>query len=73
MRATPTGVSAMIDGHGRIASQKLGLGDAGIIDAQLSPALRPTLYSRLGEAPLAAMLVLSAVLGTAGFARRAKN
>ncbi len=73
VRSTPTGVSAVIDAHGRIVGDKLGLGDAGIIDARLPPPLKPTVYSRLGEAPLAAMLVLSAILAAAGFARRAKN
>ena len=73
VRSTPTGVSAVIDAHGRIVGDKLGLGEAGIIDARLPPPLKPTVYSRLGEAPLAAMLVLSAILAAAGFARRAKN
>ena len=40
VRATPTGVSAVIDAYGRIApGARLGLGGLGVIDAPLPPAL----------------------------------
>ncbi len=59
-RATPTGVSAMIDAYGRIPpGESLGLGKTGDIDAVLPPALPITTYGRVGDAPLAAMLILS--------------
>ena len=59
-RATPTGVSAMIDAYGRILpGQSLGLGKSGDIDALLPPALPISTYGRVGEAPLAALLILS--------------
>ncbi|MEI9965508.1 MAG: apolipoprotein N-acyltransferase [Caulobacteraceae bacterium] len=62
VRATPTGVSAIIDAYGRILpGAKLELGRSGVIDAPLPPALRNTTYSRLGDAPLAAFLTLSAL------------
>ena len=60
VRATPTGLSAMIDAHGRITpGEQLGQGAFGVIDAPLPPALEPTLYDRLGDWPFAAMLTLS--------------
>ena len=63
-RATPTGVSAMIDAYGRILpGQSLGLGKSGDIDAALPRALPITTYGRVGEAPLAGLLVLSLLAG----------
>jgi apolipoprotein N-acyltransferase len=59
-RATPTGVSAMIDAYGRIpAGDALGLGKTGVIDAELPPALPITTYGRAGDLPLAGLLILS--------------
>ncbi|MEO7027457.1 MAG: apolipoprotein N-acyltransferase, partial [Caulobacteraceae bacterium] len=64
LRATPTGVSAVVDAFGRVPrGAALGLGATGIIDAALPPALGPTLYDRLGDAPFAAMLILSLLAG----------
>jgi len=49
-RATPTGVSAMIDAYGRIApGASLAQGAMGVIDRPLPPALPPTLFVRFGE------------------------
>jgi apolipoprotein N-acyltransferase len=60
VRATPTGVSAVIDAYGRIApGEQLDQGATGVIDAPLPPALKPTLFSRIGDLPLLAMLVVS--------------
>lgn len=47
-RAANTGVSAMIDAHGRVLSQ-LGMGQAGWLDVALPGALPPTLYARTGD------------------------
>jgi apolipoprotein N-acyltransferase len=71
IRSTPTGVSAVIDAHGRrLPRQSLGLGRAGVIDARLPSPAAPTLYSRLGEIPFLLMLALSAAAWMAGRRRR---
>ena len=72
VRATPTGISAIIDAYGRVVpGKRLGLGAYGVIDGALPPALRPTLYDRLGDVPLFLMLIVS-LAGAAppGLARR---
>lgn len=57
VRATPTGVSAVIDAYGRIAPRaSLGQGKMGVIDAVLPPALPPTPFSRWGEAPFVLLM-----------------
>ena len=69
IRATPTGLSAVIDAFGRIApGQRLAEGALGIIDAPLPAALPPTLFDRLGEAPFLLMLIVSLV-GVRGLSR----
>ncbi|HEY2179308.1 MAG TPA: apolipoprotein N-acyltransferase [Caulobacteraceae bacterium] len=60
VRATPTGVSAVIDAAGR-PTARLGEGVFGIIDRPLPPALAPTPFSRWGDLPLLAMLLISLV------------
>jgi apolipoprotein N-acyltransferase len=60
-RATPTGVSAMIDAYGRTVA-RLDLGQAGVIDAALPPPAPTTLYRRWGEWPFALMMMLAATL-----------
>ncbi|WP_319824496.1 apolipoprotein N-acyltransferase [Thalassovita sp.] len=67
-RAANTGVSAMIDPWGRITAQ-IPLGQAGWVDAALSAPLRPTLYARTGDLPVALLAV--AMLLAAGFTPRA--
>lgn len=72
IRATPTGISAIVDAYGRVVrGKRLGLGAYGVIDGPLPPALRPTLYDRLGDVPLFLMLIVS-LAGAAppGLARR---
>ncbi len=60
VRATPTGVSAIIDAYGRVLPGKLlGQGAYGTIDALLPPALAPTVFDRWGEAPFLIMLLAS--------------
>ncbi|MFI4974273.1 MAG: apolipoprotein N-acyltransferase [Caulobacterales bacterium] len=62
VRATPTGVSAIIDAYGRVLPGKLlGQGAYGVIDAPLPPALPPTGFHFLGEEPFFLMLLLSIV------------
>lgn len=50
VRATPTGVSAIIDAYGRADGEnRLGPGKSGVIDALLPAALENTYFSRLGD------------------------
>jgi len=62
-RATPTGVTAMIDAYGRPTAGRLGLGREGVIDAVLPPPLPPTPYVRWGDAAFAVMVALGAGAG----------
>ena len=64
IRATPTGISAIIDAHGQIL-QSLPLGTDGRIDAVIPRAKAPTLFARFGNViPLAfaGLLILAALL-----------
>lgn len=58
IRAAQTGVSAMIDGKGRVTAE-IPLGGAGHVDATLPPALAPTLYSRTSDVPVLIFLALA--------------
>ena len=74
VRATPTGVSAIIDAQGRIVPGKsLGLGAFGVIDARLPPAAAETLYSRWGDLPFGGLIVLSAGAWLAGRGRHPRS
>ncbi|HEX7947061.1 MAG TPA: apolipoprotein N-acyltransferase, partial [Phenylobacterium sp.] len=71
IRATPTGVSAIIDSEGRVLPKKrLGLRGYGVIDARLPSAAAPTPYSRWGDAPFAGLLLLSIAAWFVGRRRR---
>ncbi len=60
VRATPTGISAIIDAYGRAPkAERLRPGAYGVIDAPLPPALAPTLYDQYGDTPFFLMLLLS--------------
>jgi apolipoprotein N-acyltransferase len=62
IRATPTGVSALIDARGRIIpGARLNLGQLGIIDGNLPNVGSPTLFSRVGHWPFALLLLISIV------------
>jgi apolipoprotein N-acyltransferase len=56
LRAANTGVSAVIDGAGRVLAE-LPLGEAGYLDAALPPPLRVTPYSRTGDWPVLVALI----------------
>ena len=58
IRAANTGVSAVIDAYGRVVTS-LPLDTAGVLDATLPGALSPTPYSRLGDRPVAIILLLA--------------
>lgn len=71
VRATPTGVSALIDPWGRIVEGKrLNPGESGVIDARLPRPLPPTLYSRFGELGFALMMLACAAGGVWPVLRR---
>jgi apolipoprotein N-acyltransferase len=63
VRATPTGVSAVIDAYGRVRpGARLGLGGLGVIDAALPQALPPTPFSHNGDLYFGGLLLLSAAV-----------
>ncbi len=71
-RATPTGVSAMIDPYGRpVEGKTLTSGQRGVIDVRMPTALEPTLYSGLGDLPALLLIGLSLLVGWLGARRRA--
>lgn len=57
LRVANTGVSAVIDARGGIV-QSLALGETGFLDAPLPGALPATPYSRLGDLPVVALLLM---------------
>ena len=66
IRSTPTGVSAVIDPYGRIQpGQRLGINEAGVIDAPLPAALQPTLYSRWRDLPFWVMILIGVAVAAA--------
>lgn len=48
IRAGNNGISAVVDGHGRIIS-RLNLNDVGVVDASLPKPIKPTIYSYFGD------------------------
>ncbi len=66
IRATPTGISALIAADGAVL-HSLPMGEAGRIDARVPPALPPTVFALYGH--VAAML-LGAILLIGGLATR---
>jgi len=67
-RAANTGISAMIDGNGRIQAQ-LPLGTMGVVDSRLPLALPPTPYERFGDLVFLLFLV-TATFAAFAFAQR---
>lgn len=60
VRVANTGVSAVIDGKGRV-THALALNEAGYLDAPLPPALPPTIYAQSGDWPVIVLLILLAL------------
>ena len=65
VRAANTGISAVVDGYGRIVA-RLGLGLGGVVDAPLPPPLPATIYAIWGNS-IAGWLIAATLLG--GWAR----
>lgn len=63
VRATPTGISAVIDADGQLLAA-LPLGKAGFLDTRLPPPHRTTVFAQLGN-PLPLGLALAILLGVA--------
>ncbi|HWU78825.1 MAG TPA: apolipoprotein N-acyltransferase, partial [Caulobacter sp.] len=62
LRATPTGVSAVIDARGRIVpGTRLDLGQAGVIDATIPGKGEVTPFDDFGDLAFLALLLISAV------------
>ncbi|MEM6745482.1 MAG: apolipoprotein N-acyltransferase, partial [Pseudomonadota bacterium] len=59
VRSANTGISAIIDAHGRVVAS-LPLNEAGAVQAPLPPPLTPTFYARLGDLPFLGLLALCA-------------
>lgn len=68
-RAANTGVSAMIDAHGRIRAS-LPLGAQGVVDSPLPSTVAPTPFVRAGNLPLIAIGAIFAAGVLSGVARR---
>jgi apolipoprotein N-acyltransferase len=64
VRAANTGISAVIDAHGRIIRQ-LPLGGKGVIDSSLPQAIPAPPYTRIGDLAFFLMVVAAAAIGLA--------
>ncbi len=73
IRSTPTGISAVVDAHGRIV-KALPWREPGIIDAQLPTSTEPTVFARFGNViPLLlgfALIIAAIALGRSRRYRR---
>ena len=63
IRAANNGISAVIDGQGRVR-QWLGMNVHGVIDSALPEAVAPPLYSRFGDWIFLAAIAIAAVAAT---------
>ena len=64
LRAANTGVSAVIDAHGRVLAA-LDMQQEGVIDHAIPPAREPTPYGRWGDGTLIALLMFAVAVLTA--------
>ncbi len=68
LRSANTGISAVIDAKGRVL-QTLALNSDGFLDADVPPALAPTPYSRTGDGPVGAVILILLLALTLGRVR----
>ncbi|MBV9834233.1 MAG: apolipoprotein N-acyltransferase [Alphaproteobacteria bacterium] len=61
IRVANTGITAVIDGGGRVLRQ-LAMNVEGVIDERLPPALSPTPYGQYGDVALLALMVMVALI-----------
>jgi apolipoprotein N-acyltransferase len=61
VRAANTGISAVVDGDGRVLAS-LALGQKGVLDSKLPYALHSTLYARFGDGTFALLIALCVVV-----------
>jgi apolipoprotein N-acyltransferase len=64
VRATPTGVSALIDPTGRVVA-RAPYGEAAVLHGRVGLARGRTLYERVGDAPVLAAAVWGVMLAIA--------
>jgi apolipoprotein N-acyltransferase len=69
LRAANTGISAVIDAHGRIIRQ-LPLGGKGVIDSSLPQAIPAPPYARIGDLAFFLMIIAAAAMGLVPTFRR---
>lgn len=69
LRATNTGISAVIDPHGHIRAT-LGLNQRGILDVRLPASLPPTWFSHWGDLPVLMASILFILSGWGKLTRR---
>jgi len=65
VRAANSGISAIVDAHGRIVAS-LALGRIGTVDGGLPAGLPPTPYGRSGDAIFLALLVIAVAVAATG-------
>lgn len=74
VRATPTGVSAMIDPWGRVvADQRLDPGQSGVIDARLPEPTAITPYGRTGDLLFWLAVLAGLAVAVPGLGRRVRS
>ena len=73
-RATPTGVSAMVDAYGRlIPSSRINQGVAAVVDVEMPPKVVETPYRRLGDLVFSIFLIAALTVTVVFHWRRLKN
>jgi apolipoprotein N-acyltransferase len=72
VRATSTGVSAVVDPHGRVVARSAGAGPE-IVSARLERSTAVTPYQQIGDAGVAGVCLVLAALGLVGRARDSRT